>query len=178
MRRIAILTGQSDPRSAALSPAQADFLDRIRPPDCEVIRTGFPYTENAGYRDVPILRASVRNARQVLWTFSESFPKQIGERIDTLSLGVKRLILITGSCGLQMANAAWPRLTAAAEIQVVALGPVCLTKLRMPIVAIRGRRDIWSRLMFGGAIDYHCDCGHLAYWESEEVRALAGRLVR
>ena len=178
MRRIAILTGRSNPGSCALTPAQTAFLEAVRPPECDVIWTAFPYGESGGYREVHILLASLHNAFEVAGTYSAGRVRWIGERIESLRTGVKRLTLITGSCGLQMVNAAWPLLTAGCEIRIIALGPVCLSKPRMPIVAIRGRSDVWSLALFGGPIDSYSRCGHLSYWESDEVRELVGRLVR
>lgn len=86
----------------------------------------------------------------------------------------RRLILTTGSCGLQLANAAWPLLRVPPDLRVdvTALGPACFGKLRMPVTVVQGRRDRWSRMFYRGRVDHFCECGHLDYWDSNEARAL------
>jgi hypothetical protein len=82
-----------------------------------------------------------------------------------------RTILITGSCGVQLANVGWPG-------EVIALGPACLGPLRVRAYVIRGRGDGWSRLFYRGRVDRACGCGHLGYWESEEVREIVRGILR
>ncbi|HYU34603.1 MAG TPA: hypothetical protein VEW48_20830, partial [Thermoanaerobaculia bacterium] len=63
--QILFLTGRSDPRSAALSPLQAAFLDALPAPDPWKVRVNFPYpAATPSYRATPLLRASWRNASQ------------------------------------------------------------------------------------------------------------------
>lgn len=183
--RIALLTGRSSFASSALSPAQLSFLHSVAPPGTEVIPIGFPFEEStlgAGYRDVSMIAASWRNGLQVWWTISSAgFRRQVADRLQFLldSTG-ERLILITGSCGLQLANRAWPHLRVREDlaVDVVALGPACLDPLRMPATVVQGRRDGWSRLFYSGPVHHRTPCAHLDYWDSAETRRLVAGLLR
>lgn len=175
--RIALLTGQSSFLSSALSPSQISFLEGVAPAGCSILRTGFPFDSTLEtFRNAGMAGASWRNARQVYWSiFSATFRGAVARRLQAMMDATsRRLILITGSCGLQLANSAWPllRVPAALRVDVIALGPACFGAPRMPVTVIQGRRDGWSRLFYRGRVDHFCECGHLGYWNSDEVRAL------
>ena len=56
------LTGQSDPRSCALSPVQDAFLDHLPVPETAKVRLNFPYDAAlAPYHAVPLWLASLRH---------------------------------------------------------------------------------------------------------------------
>lgn len=176
--RLLLLTGQSDFAGSALSPQQTEFLDTVAPPACAVLHAGFPFHRSfleSPYRDAAMAAAAFRNARQFGWTlYSPRFRHIVAQRLQSaIAATTRRLILITGSCGLQLANAAWPalRLPDSVRLTVIALGPACFAPLRMPATIIQGRRDRWSRLFYRGPVDHHCDCGHLDYYASEDVAA-------
>ncbi len=183
--RIALLTGRSSFASSALSPAQISFLHAVSPLGAEVLPLGYPFEEatlGEGYRDVSLVAASWRNALQVWWTISSAeFRREVAERLQYLMDTTRgRLILITGSCGLQLANRAWPHLRVREDlsVEVVALGPACLDPLRMPATVIQGRRDGWSRLFYRGPVHHLVPCAHLDYWDSAETRQLVAGLLR
>jgi hypothetical protein len=131
------------------------------------------------------LAASLRNVVQVFWSFAstryQSIVRQTLQRaIDTTE---RRLLLITGSCGLQLAVRAWPdlRIPAALEVRIVALGPACFGRLRLApaaITVLQGGHDGWSRLFYRGPVDARLPCGHLDYWTSPEVREIVAKLLR
>jgi len=186
--RVLLLTGQSSFSSARLSPEQESFLRHVAPARCEVVWSGFPYhTEFLGsdFRSSGMVAASVRNGLQVMWSFwhpgyRRALLRVLQEVIDTTS---RRLVLITGSCGLQLANVVWPklRLPSALRVQVVALGPACFSTLRLhgaQITVLQGDRDGWSRLFYRGLVDVRCACGHLDYWTSMEVRRRVGEMLK
>ncbi|HEU0120186.1 MAG TPA: hypothetical protein VFQ91_06645 [Bryobacteraceae bacterium] len=177
--RVLLLTGQSSARSSALSPAQSAFLAAVSPPGCTVTYSGFPYHTALladPYDDAPMVAASLRNARQVQRSMtSSSFRTIVAARLaQALAMTRDRLILLTGSCGLELANAAWPLLPAySAHVQIIALGPTCFGHLRLPsLTVLQGRRDLWSRLLYRGPVHASPDCGHLEYWGSAEVQTL------
>lgn len=174
-RRVALLTGQSSFVSSALSPAQISFLRAVAPAGASVLEMGFPFDSSflgEGFRETGMAGASLRNARQVGWALrSERFRGIVRARLGMLAGAAARTVLITGSCGLQLANIWWPG-------KVIALGPACLGELRVRAYVVRGRRDGWSRLFYRGRVDRECGCGHLDYWESEEVRELVKGILR
>jgi hypothetical protein len=176
--RVVILTGQSSFTSSRLSAIQQGFLEAITPPGFDLMPAGFPYhADLLGTRPEPsILSASWRNAAQTFWSAAPTvFRQALAQTLNTLlSRTNRRLILITGSCGLQLANSVWPELNKPAEldIRVIALGPACFGTLQVPATVIQGRRDYWSKLFYRGPVKFHVPCGHLDYWTSHEVRAL------
>ena len=181
--RVALLTGQSSLVSSALSPDQISFLHAVAPEGASVLEMGFPFDsafQGAGFREMPVLPASWRNARQVWWALrSERFRGAVRRRLEALLASTsRRLILITGSCGLQLANVGWPPAPVHLRVDVVALGPACFGALRVPAVVVQGRADGWSKLLYRGRVDVRCECGHLAYWGSAEVREKVGRILR
>ena len=186
-RRLALLTGQSMPSNVALSPQQIAFLAAVAPPGVEVLAHGFPYHrafETGGYQAASMLTASLHNARQFLAAAtSQRFRAVVAARIDEL-IGKTReqLILLTGSCGLQLLNAAWPALQARPRpaIHIVALGPTQVGPLALPhgvLTTVQGRDDPWSRWLFTGRVDHRIACGHLDYWSSDEAADLVRRLL-
>lgn len=177
--RLLLLTGQSSARTSALSPAQSVFLAAVAPPDCSVLFAGFPFhaaLTAEPYEDAPLLAASLRNARQVQRSLtSPAFRSAIAARLArALELTTSRLLLLTGSCGLELANAAWPLLPRTSlRIQIIALGPTCFRTIQLPSLTVfQGRFDHMSRLLYRGPVHARPSCGHLGYWQSLEVQSL------
>ncbi len=183
--RIILLTGQSSFATSALSPAQRSFLQSVAPEGCAIVDRGFPFDPafgGPGFADTGIVEASWRNACQVYWSlYSRDFQQTVAKRLQmVMDATRRRLIIITGSCGLQLANTAWPflRVPPGLRVEVVALGPACFGRLRLPAQVVQGRRDGWSRAFYRDRVDRVCDCGHLEYWEAEEARLLVRGLLQ
>jgi len=185
-RRIALLTGQSSPQNTALSPEQRTFLARVAPAGFATLAHGFPFHasyERRPYERPPIALASLHNARQFMAAMNDAaFRNVLAARLGELFERTEdRLILLTGSSGLQLLNAAWPHVCGAAlNVQVLALGPACLARLNIPascLTTIRGSCDAWSRLLYRHSIDHEVTCGHLSYWSSPEVIEVVRQLL-
>jgi len=186
--RLLLLTGQSSFASSRLQPEQIAFLRSVAPAGCAVVESGFPFHRDWDEKGTPepnLLAASLRNARQVAWSllsprFEAVATAVLQRALDTTS---ERLLLITGSCGLQIANAAWPGLRppSALAVRVVALGPACLGRLRLDgadLHVLRADGDLWSRLFYRGRVDGHGPGGHLDYWRSPAMRARVAAILR
>jgi hypothetical protein len=185
--RLVLLTGQSVPSNTSLSPEQRTFLAAVAPPGVEPLAHGFPFHPiyaSGRYRRPSLPAASLHNAHQfIAAAVSRDFRAIIALRLDELMQRTSdRLFLLTGSCGLQLLNAAWPALTAArrARIEVVALGPASLDAIRVPraqLTTVQGARDAWSRWLFRGPVDHRVPCGHLDYWTLRETIELVRGLL-
>jgi len=183
--RLILLTGQSSFASSALSPAQREFLSAVSPTGASIVDAGFPFHQEfhgGGFAETGLIGASVRNAAQVIWSrtsipFRHSVARRLQRAIDTTR---QRLLLLTGSCGLQLANAVWPdlRIPHALRIDAVALGPACFGPLQLDATVIQGRQDIWSRLFYRGPVHHLSNCAHLDYWTSTEVRDITRKLLQ
>ena len=167
-RRVMILTGQSSWRAARLSPAQEAFLDAATPEGWTAVRAGFPYHSamlGAAFEESSMLAASWRNAAQVAMSLGSRAYRDVVRRVLQRAMDTteQRLRIVTGSCGLQLLNCVWEELHGEAE--VVALGPACFGRLRVPAEVVLGDRDGWSRLFYRGRVDRRVSCGHLDYWQ-------------
>lgn len=180
--RVAWLTGQSSYRHSQLSPAQLDLLDAVAAQGFAAVRGGFPFNARAlsvPYRPEPAVAASVRNGAQYLAArrdrgFGAELVRHLQPLLDRTSL---RLVLLCGSCGLELLATALPALTVPAGLNVlaIAIGPVG----RRPPAAdppirlhvIQGRGDWISRLAWRQAPDLRVRAGHLGYLAQPEVRA-------
>ncbi len=88
----------------------------------------------------------------------------------------EHLLLVTGSCGLQLALEGLQG--AAAEfdrVQALALGPVAnqtQARTTMRLLAVQGERDWLSRRFFSPDVIVP-GLGHLEYWSNELVHKVA-----
>lgn len=175
---IAWLSGSSDPRRCALSPAETALLEAAAA-GRRVVRANFPWPDRPGpFRTVALPLASVRNAVQ-FWRarLSRRYRAFVATRIMCLP-GDGDLVLITGSQGLELLRLAWPLLGDTGRIRVVALGPVAgrLPAGLRPFV-IRSSTDVVSRLGWRGPVDVQCAAGHLDYAAEPQVRAAVADAV-
>lgn len=186
--RLLLLTGQSNPRSSPLSAAQAGFLSSLSSLPIEVVLTGFPFDEApTPNRPVGLLEASLQNARQYLWARSDpAYAQAVAQVLQPILASVSRsMLLVTGSCGLQILEAAWSHLprTPQLKMEILALGPVGSAPHfdEAGFSAVQGSADLWSRLLYHGPITDKTSCGHLDYWHDAvartALRTLAERLL-
>jgi hypothetical protein len=180
--QIAFLTGQSDPRGSALSPAQERFLDVLPVPDEWKVRVNFPYPSTTpAHRSTPLLRASWNNSRQVLAARRAPFSGRFQPSVLALLERAERTFLLAGSCGLELlANLDLPA-RELARLHVFAYGAVSRRRPACDLRQVRGRRD-WvakglSRLDLG-ADDAWVAGGHLDYLENPEVLALCNDFLK
>jgi len=177
-RRVLLWTGQSGLAAAGLSAKQKEFLWAVG--EDAALLSGFPFHRDCEREtDAHLLAASWRNARQTLWCATNQRYRRIlaGVLQQAVASTAEKLLLICGSCGLELVNAAageW-RQTLAPHVSIIALGPTCVRKLCLPrVFAIRGRKDRWSACLYRGPVDAITPGGHLDYWGCEETQ----RLVR
>jgi hypothetical protein len=176
--QLAFLTGQSDPRCCALSPAQQAFGAALLAPGRWLHPLNFPYRKDSRlHGQMALLRASWHNGRQYLQSRQASFAQQHGRDVQTLLQDAPHTVLLAGSCGLELlANLGLPD-EALARTSVFAYGPVAR---RAPAVArlqaVVGRRDWVAHLGWRGAAT-PVRGGHLDYLQQPEVLALARSFV-
>jgi hypothetical protein len=174
------LTGQSSYRHSQLSPAQAQVLDDLQSLGYRGLKAGFPYNRaclRIAYAKEPLLAASLRNGWQFLECLSSrAFAVEIARHLQPLiDAAGRRLLLLCGSCGLQLLAAALPHLVLppALRVELIAIGPVCLSVPRHPclhLVVIRGSRDWISRCGSWLEADLRPPVGHLGYTQHPEAR--------
>ena len=183
---VAWLTGQSSYQHSSLSPGQLGLLDAVAAEGFSPVRAGFPFNTGAlgvEYSPEPLVAASVRNAAQYLAArFDRRFQEELARHLQPLfDRTGRRLVLLCGSCGLELLAAARPRLVVPESLQVlaVALGPVgrrwpAGSPFRLHV--IQGSQDWISRLGYRGQADLRLRSGHMSYHSEPEVRAEVARL--
>jgi len=169
----AFLTGQSDPAANTLSEAQRAFLDRTLEPGHERLLRNFPYSDlppPAG--KVPLWRASVNNSRQYLASRRMSFASRHRDTVLATFDGYTRVVLLAGSCGLELlVNLRLPA-DFLKRLHVFAYGPV---SRRLPDCAglwlVQGKDDPISR-WWHPEPQHRIPCRHMNYLECREMEGL------
>lgn len=169
---VAFLTGRSDPGSNALSPAQRGFMERSPVPAGQWLDRNFPYAECGAWRETPLLRASVNNSLEYLLSRRERFRQRYRTSFMETFAGDAPVILLTGSCGLELlVNLRLP-CEFLERLHVFAYGPVsrstpdCAT-----LQLVQGNQDMISR-WWHSWVDHRIACGHMDYLDSPEMMAL------
>jgi hypothetical protein len=172
---IAFLTGQSDPGRCALSPEQWAFGQALvaQSSGTELVSVNFPYcATTAPHRPVPLWRASVANAWQYWRARHSAF---IGTYRSCVMNGLDRyprLLLLAGSCGLELLNGLQLPSDYRQKIVVLAYGPVARSRGPWASSLVQGRRDRLSRAFFP-RVDSVIEAGHMDYLQSPEFFSIA-----
>jgi hypothetical protein len=156
---VLFLTGQSDPRTCALTPVQDAFLDAL--PVAGRVRLNFPYDPALGpARPVPLWLASARHAR--LWfacrrpAFRRRHRAAVVARLDAAD----RTLVLAGSIGLELLGRLALPAPLLARLDVFAYGAVGTRAPACRTLHVRGRADRIARrrpgdrLVAGGHLDY------------------------
>jgi len=176
------LTGQSSYRHSQLSPGQLDLLDAVGAAGYTVVRCGFPFNAaalNEPYHAEPLRAASTRNAAQYLAArLDRRFQAELSRHLQPLfDRTSQRLVLLCGSCGLELLGAALPRIRLPSGLRVlaIALGPVGprlpAGQDRVQVHMIQGTSDWISKIGCRQVPDLRVRCGHMSYLWQPDVRA-------
>lgn len=194
--RVVLITGLSNPACCCLHPQLRSFLDSLSFPAEQKVSKNFPFTEcltatsmeSSGWNqpkcgDVSIIRASLSNAYQFTFTYgSREFARQAVLHWRQLRQLSGRLLVITGSCGLDLVErleeqTGWGGhpIENGRTLRVLALGPVA-RKSRLPVVtAIQGQRDWISKVFYRQAKTSIAKVGHMDYWTSDRIKEMANQ---
>jgi len=169
---VAFLTGQSDPRTSALSPAQRGFLDRSPVLPGQRLDLNFPYRSAGSWSETNLLRAGFNNAGQYLASRRPSFAQQHRAGVREAFGPSGKILLLTGSCGLELlVNLRLPE-EFMQRLHVFAYGPVSRSLPRCAsLETVQGSRDAISR-WWHPQVDHVISCGHMNYLDAEETMTL------
>lgn len=176
--QVLFLTGQSDPRSCDLSPAQRAFLDALPVPDQAKAPLNFPYDATMRpWRKVPLWLASTRHGL----LFVNLRRRGIGRHRDAVMTQLDRAdrtLVLAGSIGLDLLG----RLDLPAELldrlTVFAYGPVATKPPACRTLRVCSRQDWVARCFRSGRrADVYVDSGHLDYLDNPEVADLCRDLL-
>lgn len=169
----AFITGHSVRGCTGLSAEQRDFqirsgiaLDRWLPHN-------FPYHETFAFPEpFSLLSGSVNNVAHYFRSRFPAFRKAHRDSVAAEFLSCRRVILLAGSCGLELLNNLELPQDVLRRVHVFAYGPV---SRRLPAVArclvVQGTHDFISRA-FHRKADHRFPCPHMGYLSAPETLRL------
>ncbi len=171
--RIAFLTGRSDPSRCGLSPQQQSFLGALRAPGRACIHRNFPYVApTSGYAGVPLPLAAWRNLGDYIGARRPAFAMQHRGPVTAMFEGDGAVVLLAGSCGLELLSNLHLDVSLRARLHVFAYGPVARQAPDVArLLCVQGRGDWISRVGWHGPV-HRVDGGHMDYLRHPEVRML------
>ncbi|WP_418060415.1 hypothetical protein [Pimelobacter simplex] len=171
------LTGQSDPRSCALSPVQSAFLDALPIADEAKVRLNFPYaTGLAPYRPVPLWLGSLRHL-VLFWRIRllrRPWAARVRPSVTRQLLAADRTLVLAGSIGLDLLGRLDLPAPVLDRLVVVAYGAVATRPPPCRLIRVGSRSDHLARWW---PHDVTVDAGHLDYLAAPELTALCRTLL-
>lgn len=178
--KIGWLSGSSRPRSNALSPEQQAFVESLPGRSDWKLRTNFPYLpQTSTYRATALPIASVINVARFA---AASLPLRRARTVRawrTLRESCDLLLLITNSCGSQIASALERHAPGTTPLRVLSLGPVDWGAKGLEQTRLRGSRDpvrtpVAPRSQWAQRAEFVIPgLGHMDYASSPQVAEFA-----
>ena len=179
--RIAIVTGLSNPESCCLSEDQRSLLNAVSDGQNSAILWNFPFIPDSVPRtDVRLLQASVANGLQFLRCGTSRYQQLATPHWKALAEATGCLLIVTGSCGIQLLSC-WSgvqKQAHAGRIRALALGPVGSGQPEFPVTVVQGSHDWISRIWFRNPDHVVNGVGHLDYWKNTQSREIVLRWLR
>ena len=175
--QVLYLTGQSDPRSCALSPVQHAFLDELPVPETVKVRLNFPYDARlAPYREVPIWLGSLRHL--VLFVrirlLMTSWAAKHRPRVEEQLRRADHTLVLAGSIGLDLLGRLGLPSDLLDRLTVVAYGAVATRPPDCRTIRVASSSDHLARWW---RRDLEVESGHLDYLGSREFAELCHRVA-
>jgi hypothetical protein len=163
-RRIALLSGLSDPSTCALTDLQQRFLAALEANEHEKVAANFPYVPHARpAQPPPLWLASWRNVRQFLGAPRPRYRDAARRHWRALADSCEELLVITLSCGLEILNQCLDADDERRAISVIALGPVARHAPPLDCTLVRGEGDRIAQWFFPECDVLLRGVGHMDY---------------
>ena len=186
-RLVLFLSGSSDYSCAGLTAGQLDLLHAICPSGYTVVASNFPFNqdfEHIQFPQVSLLSASASNIIYYWYTILNSrFQKLLQQHLSPL-LEVQEVVLVCKSSGVNMLTQ-WLRSVgnqvSIPRLRVIALGPVSQLLLRqkeVEVLVIKGKKDLYSRILDRHSADIQVDTNHYSYEYREDVKGIIYDWIR
>ena len=180
-RLVLFLSGSSDVTCAGLTAGQLELLHAICPSGYRVVESNFPFNqdfEHIKFPQVSLLSASASNIIYYWHTILNSrFQKLLQQHLSPL-LEVQEVVLVCKSSGVNMLTQ-WLRSVgkevSLPRLRVIALGPVSQLLLRqkeVEVLVIKGKKDLYSRILDRHSADIQVDTNHYSYEYREDVKGI------
>lgn len=186
-RLVLFLSGSSDYSCAGLTAGQLDLLHAICPSGFRVVASNFPFNqdfEHIKFPQVSLMSASASNIIYYWYTILNSrFQKLLQQHLSPL-LEVQEVVLVCKSSGVNMLTQ-WLRSVgkevSLPRLRVIALGPVSQLLLRqkkVEVLVIKGKKDLYSRILDRHSADIQVDTNHYSYEYREDVKGIIYDRIR
>ncbi len=176
--KVAFLTGRSNPFSCKLSSAQQQFLESLDLPDAWKVHWNFPYIpDKTRHRKPTLLEASLHNGLQFVLASTPIYRWMAQRHWNALAASAEKVVLITGSCGLQILNCLTGKQSTNENLRVCSVGPVAWRRPLASHMLIRGAKDRISAMFFRDIDVCVPNDGHLDYFLSNKSRELVSQWV-
>lgn len=177
--KIALLTGLSNPWNCALSDVQRDFLASLHLPESWKVYRNFPWTTGGDVpAATPLWRASFHNAWQFLAASTPLYRRLGRTHWEALVHSTDHVVVLAGSCGLQIANCLLTECPArATRIDILGFGPVAWRRPPVKHRLVQNRGDAISRCFFRKAEDVLAGAGHMNYLEDPRLTEIAEQWI-
>jgi hypothetical protein len=178
--KIVIVTGLSDPNSCRLTEAQLSLINLPALPPDSVVTENFPFVQQpeGSMSSRSLAQASLANGLQFFRTWTAGYRNLAAVHWASLLQSVDHLLVVAGSCGIQLVTSCPAIQQAADKVRLLALGPVGTRQPRLSTVLVQGQRDWLSRSFFPRPDLIVARVGHLDYWENSLVRELVDQWLR
>jgi hypothetical protein len=173
------ITGHSVPGYTGLSREQRDFQSRSVVPEKNWLRHNFPWKETFPYpKSFNLVSGSWNNVRHYLASRRRAFRVQHRMAVIERFAPHDQVLLLAGSCGLELLNNLHLPEETRRRLHVFAYGPVCRSRPDVAsLFVVQGSRDFLSRA-FHRRADARFTCSHMSYLEAPETLHLLNLFYR
>jgi hypothetical protein len=177
--KIALLTGLSNPCNCALSDVQRTFIASLRFPEAWKVYCNFPWTAPvAPATATPLWRAGLHNGWQFLAASTPLYRRIAKMHWDALLSSTEHLLIITGSCGLQIANCLLSgHPPCKTRIDILGFGPVAWRRPPVKYRLVQNENDPISHCFFRKTEDILTGSGHMTYLEDQRFLEIAEQWI-
>lgn len=186
-RLVLFLSGSSDFSCAGLTAGQLELLYAICPSGYRVVESNFPFNqdfEHIKFPQVSLMSASASNIIYYWYTILNSrFQKLLQQHLSPL-LEAQEVVLVCKSSGVNMLTQ-WLRSVGKEvflpRLRVIALGPVSqllLSQKEVEVLVIKGKKDLYSRILDRHSADIQVDTNHYSYEYREDVKGIIYDWIR
>lgn len=175
----AFITGHSVRGCTGLSAEQLTFQNRSAVPAERWLKHNFPFHETAPFpTSIGLLRASFNNFRHFVDSRRQDFSSSHCAQLTKLFSSHEAVILLAGSCGVQLLHGLDLPVDILRRIHVFAYGPVSLARPQTAsLCVVQGKNDFISRCFFREA-DHRINCSHMGYLLARETLDLFNSFYR
>lgn len=166
----AFITGHSVQGCTGLSQEQRHFQQRSGIPAAQWLPHNFPYHATFPFPEpFNLLRASINNVQHYLRSRLPSFAAAHRDAVTAVLQPYHTILLLAGSCGLELFNNLQLPASLRQRIHVFAYGPVSRQRPQVAsYLMVQGTHD-WLSRHFHRQVHHRYPCPHMGYLQAPET---------